>query len=171
MARRVAPILQMLATGTVVVALSTACGNVIDTKVIGSAGFALDDDGSITIMIQPCRLPVDEVDVIGPIVYKDGVGQNSMYLRAASVEGQTEPFSINNFDVEPPFKAEIRNAVPKEPDTLLMVNAFSVGNNAEVGQVSSTLSQIESLQPGEVIVGQEGKVVTEDEFLECQSYY
>ncbi|MFC6146681.1 hypothetical protein [Corynebacterium nasicanis] len=145
----------------------TACGNLIDTTVEGQVGLTLGDDGTIRIMVQPCTLPIDEVYVLGPITYENGEGKNSLIFMASSAEGVSEPFTIDNFDVQPPFVVEASNPLPTDPEFLLIVNAFVADGNAQASQASARISQILALRPGEIIMGSDDAIVTLDQFLAC----
>lgn len=147
--------------------LLVGCGNNIQADVRGYTAFELSEAGDISVLVQPCGLPIDQVSVVGPLEKRGDYLENPVYLSLSSDQGHPDLFSINLERIEEDWQIESRHEIPDDPDSLLIAGTRVSGEDAEASQVSATIGAIQQLQPGMVIITSDSKVVPMEEFKQC----
>lgn len=143
------------------------CGNNIQTDLRGHTAFSLSEAGDISVLVQPCGLPIDQVYVVGPLEDRGDYSENPVYLSLTSQQGHPDFFSVDLEHIEENWQIESQYEIPDDPDYLLIAGTQVSTEDAEASQVSATIGDIQQLQPGMVIITSDSKVVPMDEFKQC----
>lgn len=150
----------------------SGCGNYLgDVTVKGRTGLELSEAGNVVIRVQPCGLPIDLVDVSGPMKQGEEPQPNPIYLQVRDDDGRAKPFKVDLKNMEPSWEITENNGFPTEPDELIIINSLVWEKNSQTSQASALISEVMSLKAGEILVGNTGmnsRVIGEDEFLLCR---
>ena len=153
------------------VASLSGCGNYLgDVTLSGRTGLMLSAAGDILIRVQPCGLPIDAVDVSGPMDRTEKPQANPVYIQLRDSDGRPDPFVIDPANLDSSWVVEINEGLPKNTDALIIVNSRIEGQNSQTSQVSALIGDILALDEGMIMVGSMSvgsRVISENEFLAC----
>lgn len=143
----------------------SACSMNTFSDVDGKTGVSLNN-GSVSINISPCSTGVDYIDIKGKNI--NGIEQN--YANFIADEPQKEPFSINIYDPEEPWRLISDVSLPTEEESTIIISAGSLIENEQSVQTNTTIGEISKLQEGEVLTTISGKntIVSQETFNSCE---
>lgn len=160
----------------------TACGNAVHAEPQGNTGVSLNESGEIVVHVQPCGTKIDHIAVNGE--FDQEKNANPVFAEFEAENPLTEPFTLNTDAPQTPWRAISPPQLPDDPSTVLLIDSSATKQNRGrlvekvTGSVALPLSEIEKLTPGEIFVGWHdepessdlhGRVVTEEQFLNCPS--
>lgn len=164
-----------LSTATLAAAfLLTACGNAVFVDNQGVTGASLNEEGELVVHVQPCGAEVDLISVNGE--FDEGTEANPQFAQLEAGEPVHGPFTVNVEKPAAPWTATVPAQLPGDPEAALLISSSPQKQNEmkvvekNTGSVHVTTAELRKLAPGEIYVGwygENGKAVTEDEFLSC----
>jgi hypothetical protein len=156
--------LMKVATPLVVAVVVVACGNLIDTEIIGKTGLTRSADGSVVILVNVCTDSVDHVGVYGS---REGLAQdqqNSTLGELHASKPQSGFVEVALAAPESPWTTDPVVQLPDDPGSLFIVIANTDGDTStQAAQVSATRHQVNALPQGSVLVSS-AKQIARSEF-------
>ncbi|BAU94983.1 hypothetical protein N24_0721 [Corynebacterium suranareeae] len=149
----------------------SGCGNYLgDINVKGRAGFSVSESGDLIVRVQPCGLPIDTVDMAGPMPQDLPPQANPLYLELSDPDGRTDPFIVDPRNLESSWTVVAGEGLPTDPDALIIVNANVEGESTQTSQVSAYIRDIQGLSSDQIYVGnlESSRIIDESEFLHCR---
>src|SRR5699024_1607971 len=150
---------------------ASSCGNYLgDVTLEGRTGLTLSETGDILILVQPCGLPIDVVDVSGPMDQNEKPPHNPVYLQVRDHEGRSDSFVIDPKNIESGWEVEVNEGLPTNSDEMIIVNSRIEGKNSQTSQVSAFIGDSLFLEEGMILVGRQSvgsRTIIQEEFLAC----
>ncbi len=149
----------------------SGCGNYLgDINVKGRAGFSVSEAGNLIVRVQPCGLPIDTVDMAGPMSQDQPPQANPVHLQLSDPDGRTDPFIVDPENLDPSWTVIAGEGLPTDPDALIIVNAHVEGESTQTSQVSAYVRDVQGLRTDQIYVGtlESSRIVDESTFLHCR---
>lgn len=150
---------------------TSSCGNYLgDVTLQGRTGITLSETGDMLIRVQPCGLPIDVVDVSGPMEKTEKPQPNPVYLQVHDNEGRPDPFILDPRNIESGWVVEVNKGLPTDLDEMIIINSRIEGQNSQTSQVSALIGDVLALKEGMILTGSKSagsRIVDEEEFLAC----
>lgn len=148
----------------VIVLILSGCTNPFDTRVYGYTGIAKSSDNEIEIWVNPCGNEINEVTILGKIEpLNESFSANAFYGSFTSTTRHREFFRLSTKENNPQW--ETKNvSFPTEPGIDIFIDAVALKKNSLALPTETTVGDINQLQPGQVIYGDD-KRTSEQEFI------
>lgn len=149
----------------------SGCGNYLgDINVKGRAGFSVSETGNLIIRVQPCGLPIDAINISGPMSQDLPPQANPAYLHLRDNEEHSAPFTIDPEALDPSWTVIAGEGLPTDPDAMIIVNAHVEGESTQTSQVSAYVRDVQGLRTDQIYVGtlESSRIVDESTFLHCR---
>lgn len=149
----------------------SGCGNYVgDITVKGRAGFSVSEAGNLIVRVQPCGLPINAVNISGPMPQDQPPQANPAYLHLRDHEGHSNPFIVDPENLDPSWAIIAGEGLPADPDALIIVNAHVEGESTQTSQVSAYVRDVQGLRTDQIYVGtlESSRIVDESTFLHCR---
>lgn len=150
----------------------SGCGNYLgDINVKGRAGFSVSEAGNLIVRVQPCGLPINAMNISGPMPQDQPPQANPAYLHLRDHEGHSNPFIVDPENLDPGWTVIAGEGLPTDPDALIIVNAHVEGETTQTSQVSAYVREVQDLTVDQIYVGNTGmnsRIVDESTFLHCR---
>lgn len=156
------------------VPLLASCGNGVFVDNRGTTGASLTAEGDLQVHVQPCGAATDYIGVSGE--FDQESESNPTFAELEAEKPVHGPFTLNVDKPQAPWTAAVPAQLPSDPDAVLLIDSAPMKHNEtkmvekNTGSVHVTRAELEKLAPGEIYVGwygEDGRAVTEDEFLNC----
>lgn len=133
--------------GTSAVVTLSGCGNIVNTKIIGSTAMTVSPDGDPVAVIAVCSDYVDEIDI--------GLGrggleedeENVMVGTWTATEPQSGLVQVNLVNPEPPWQGP---DITFEGGVLYIIGAYPADEDMSAGQSALSGAQMTDLEPDTV---------------------
>ncbi|ALC05188.1 putative secreted protein [Corynebacterium deserti GIMN1.010] len=147
--------------------LLAGCGNFITADVRGQVGLTRANDGAISIVVQPCGLEIDSVEINGPL--ENPSVENVSYRRYSTESPESDFFHISLDNPDEKWTVEVSDPLPENANSMLLVTAWVSGKDAQVHQLTTTYGDVSELDEGWVVVGRSSSLQTIEDFHQCST--
>lgn len=146
--RRLTGIVTTVAGATLVL---SGCGNSVDATVDGATGVSVNPDGSPTIVVAPCKYPVDAVKVMFD---RKGLSGDESNKSVGTWKLKEPADSLVTLDLAAPDGTWMpHRATTLDPDRGYIVSAYAADKDSETSQVDFTFDQLKDVTPATVLHG------------------
>lgn len=142
------------------VLLSSGCGNIITTEIIGVTGVTIDDRRNPVVLVQLCSGTIDHVELSGT---REGLADdepNPTYGAWDAAAPEQGPISIN---LATGTKGWTGRVFSPDPDRRYIVDGSSTTADVATTQAVFSADDLAGLDPGQVVRG-DGEVVSHARF-------
>ena len=142
------------------VLLSSGCGNVITTEIIGVTGVSVDDEGNPVVLVQLCKGTIDHVELSGT---REGLADDEPNPTYGGWDAASPAQGLISINLGSGTKGWTGRVFSPEPDRRYIVDGSSTTADVATSQVVFSADDLAGLQPGQVVRG-DGEVVSAARF-------
>ena len=142
------------------VLLSSGCGSVITTEIIGVTGVAVDDQGNPVVLVQLCKGTIDHVELSGT---REGLADDEPNPTYGGWDAASPQQGLISINLGSGTKGWEGRVFSPDPDRRYILDASSTTNDVATSQVVFTADDLAGLQPDQVVRG-DGEVVSQARF-------
>ena len=142
------------------VLLSSGCGNVITTEIIGVTGVSVDDEGNPVVLVQLCKGTIDHVELSGT---REGLADDEPNPTYGGWDAASPAQGLISINLGSGTKGWTGRVFSPEPDRRYIVDGSSTTADVATSQVVFSADDLANLQPGQVVRG-DGEVVSAASF-------